>query len=96
MIIIEEQLLQNAKLFPNKTALIAGETAVTYGELWDRCLKTADVLRSRLSLKKGDRVSGQVKFMILGPVNTVWDEITRRHPTFFRHTRWAVRMARSS
>lgn len=41
-----------------------------------------------IPIKKGDRVSGQVKFMILGPVNTVWDEITRRHPTFFRHTRW--------
>ena len=67
MITIEEQLLQNAKLFPNKTALIAGETAVTYGELWDRCLKTADVLRSRLSLKKGDRViiaaAGNIEFV---------------------------------
>jgi len=26
--------------------------------------------------------------MILGPVNTTWDVITRRHPTFFRHTAW--------
>ena len=56
MITIEEQILQNAKLFPNKTALIAGETVVTYGELWDRCLRTADALRSRLALKKDDRV----------------------------------------
>jgi long-chain acyl-CoA synthetase len=56
MITIEEQILQNSKLFPNKVALISGETTVTYGELWDRCLKTADVLRSRLALKKGDRV----------------------------------------
>ena len=27
--------------------------------------------------------------MILGPVNTTWDVITRRHPTFFRHTKWS-------
>jgi long-chain acyl-CoA synthetase len=67
MITIEEQILQNAKLFPNKIALIAGETTVTYGELWDRCLKTADVLRSRLALKKGDRViiaaTGNIEFV---------------------------------
>lgn len=67
MITIEEQILQNVKLFPDKTALIAGETEVTYGELWDRCLRTADVLRSRLSLKKGDRViiaaAGNIEFV---------------------------------
>lgn len=67
MITIEEQILQNAKLFPNKTALIAGETTVTYGELWDRCLRTADVLRSRLAFKKGDRViiaaAGNIEFV---------------------------------
>lgn len=38
---------------------------------------------------KGDKISGQVRFMILGPVNTTWDVITRRHPTFFRHTKWS-------
>lgn len=41
-----------------------------------------------IPIKKGDAVSGKVQFMILGPVNTIWDEITRRHPTFFRHTKW--------
>ncbi|MBR4926424.1 MAG: hypothetical protein IKZ61_11880 [Prevotella sp.] len=43
-----------------------------------------------IPIRKSDRVSGQVRFMILGPVNTVWDEYTRRHPTFFRHTRWGL------
>lgn len=38
---------------------------------------------------KGDKISGQVRFMILGPVNVTWDVITRRHPTFFRHTKWS-------
>lgn len=42
-----------------------------------------------IPIKKSDKVSGQVRFMILGPVNATWDVITRRHPTFFRHTRWS-------
>lgn len=41
-----------------------------------------------IPVRKSDKVSGQVKFMVLGPVNMIWDEITRRHPTFFRHTKW--------
>ncbi len=41
-----------------------------------------------IPIRKSDHVNGQVKFMILGPVNTIWDEITRRHGTFFRHTSW--------
>lgn len=41
-----------------------------------------------IPITKGDKISGQVRFMILGPVNVTWDEITRRHPTFFRHTKW--------
>lgn len=41
-----------------------------------------------IPITKGDKISGQVRFMILGPVNATWDAITRRHPTFFRHTKW--------
>lgn len=41
-------------------------------------------------IRRSDKVSGVVKFMILGPVNTTWDVITRRHPTFFRHTKWST------
>ncbi len=37
-----------------------------------------------IPIKRTDNVSGTVQFMILGPVNAVWDDITRRHPTFFR------------
>lgn len=40
-----------------------------------------------IPITKGDKISGQVRFMILGPVNATWDVITRRHPTFFRHTK---------
>lgn len=42
-----------------------------------------------IPITKGDKISGPVRFMILGPVNTTWDVITRRHPTFFRHTKWS-------
>lgn len=42
-----------------------------------------------IPITKGDKISGQVRFMILGPVNATWDVITRRHPIFFRHTKWS-------
>lgn len=48
-----------------------------------------DVEGIAIPITKGDKISGQVRFMILGPVNATWDEITRRHPTFFRHTKWS-------
>lgn len=47
-----------------------------------------DAEGTAIPIRKSDKVSGQVKFMILGPVNATWDVITRRHPTFFRHTKW--------
>lgn len=31
---------------------------------------------------------GQVRFLILGPVNNIWNEVTRRHPSFWHHTKW--------
>lgn len=42
-----------------------------------------------IPITKGYKISGRVRFMILGPVNVTWDVITRRHPTFFRHTKWS-------
>ena len=39
-------------------------------------------------IKKSDGVSGKVIFRILGPINTTWDDVARRHPTWFRHTQW--------
>lgn len=48
-----------------------------------------DVEGIAIPITKGDKISGQVRFMILGPVNAAWDVITRRHPTFFRHTKWS-------
>lgn len=67
MVTIEEKILQNARQFPDKTALISGEKEVTYGELWEKCLRAANVLRSRFSVKSGDRVilaaAGNVEFV---------------------------------
>lgn len=41
-----------------------------------------------IPIHKSDRVHGKVQFKILGLVNTVWDNVTRRHKTWFRHTKW--------
>lgn len=41
-----------------------------------------------IPIKKSDGVSGKVIFRVLGPINTTWDDISRRHPTWFRHTKW--------
>lgn len=43
-----------------------------------------------IPIHRKDHVSGAVQFQILGIVNETWDEITRRHPTFFRHTKWST------
>jgi hypothetical protein len=41
-----------------------------------------------IPVKYSDQLSGPVKFEILGPVNSMWDEIVRIHPSFWRHTDW--------
>lgn len=37
-----------------------------------------------IPIKKTDNLSGEMQFKILGPVNSVWDEITKRHHSFWR------------
>lgn len=41
-----------------------------------------------IPIRKSDKLSGAVKFMILGPVNSMWSVITRRHRTWFRREKW--------
>lgn len=41
-----------------------------------------------IPVKKSDKLSGAVRFMILGPVNSIWGEITKRHRTWFRREKW--------
>lgn len=41
-----------------------------------------------IPIKKSDNLHGAVQFKILGVCNLLYNDITRRHPTFFRHTKW--------
>lgn len=47
-----------------------------------------DAEGTAIPIKKSDAISGAVIFRILGPINCLWNVITRRHPTWFRHTKW--------
>ncbi len=47
-----------------------------------------DAEGTAIPIRKSDNISGQVIFRILGPVNCLWNEITRRHPSFWNHTHW--------
>lgn len=49
-----------------------------------------DAEGTAIPIKRSDALSGKLTFRILGPVNLTWDEVTRRHPTFFRHTKWTT------
>lgn len=48
-----------------------------------------DTKGTAIPIKKEDAVSGAVVFRILGVINLTWDNITRRHPSFWRHTKWS-------
>ena len=50
--------------------------------------RTSDKKGTAVPIKKSDALSGKLEFKILGIVGTQWDNITRRHPTLFRHTKW--------
>lgn len=41
-----------------------------------------------IPIKKSDNLTGKVSFTIDGLVNSTYDQITRIHPSFWRHTRW--------
>lgn len=45
-----------------------------------------------IPIRKDTHLSGAVKFCILGPVNSLWGDITRRHKTWFRRTKWTENM----
>lgn len=64
---IEEQIFVNSASFPGKTALISGETEVSYSALWQNSLRAAVILREKYNLQKGDRVilaaSGSIGFV---------------------------------
>lgn len=41
-----------------------------------------------IPIKESDGLSGKISFRIIGVVNQQWNEITRRHPTLFRSTKY--------
>ena len=47
-----------------------------------------DAEGTAIPIKRSDKLSGKVQFKILGAVNTLWNDVTRRHPSFWRHTKW--------
>ena len=49
-----------------------------------------DAEGTAIPIKKNDALSGAVIFRILGPINLTWNDITRRHPSFWHHTKWTT------
>lgn len=47
-----------------------------------------DTEGTAIPIKKDDALSGAVIFRILGPINLTWNDITKRHPSFWRHTKY--------
>ena len=41
-----------------------------------------------IPIKISDKLNGVPEFTIVGPINSMWNEIERIHPTLFRHTKW--------
>lgn len=41
-----------------------------------------------IPIKNSDNLAGKLHFKILCPINQQWNEITRRHPTLFRSTKY--------
>ena len=62
------------------------------GKEYDLCNtvegKYSEKTGTAIPIKKSDKLSGALEFKIIGVVGTQWDNITRRHPTLFRHTKW--------
>lgn len=49
-----------------------------------------DAEGTAIPIRYTDHLSGRVTFHILGAANLTYDQITRRHPTWFRHTKWST------
>ena len=47
-----------------------------------------DATGTAIPIKRSDKVSGRVQFKVIGVINSTWNSITRRHPSFWRHTKW--------
>lgn len=48
-----------------------------------------DVEGTAIPIKKTDNLNGAIIFRILGPVNSMWNNILKREANFWRHTKWS-------
>lgn len=46
-----------------------------------------DTEGTAIPITKSDNLSGALQFRILGPVNSTWKQVTKRHPTWFKKNR---------
>lgn len=65
--------------------IIGGEFSIQNNISYTMNLETEG---TAIPITKDDALSGAVVFRILGPINLTWNDITRRHKTWFRHTKW--------
>lgn len=52
--------------------------------------RVSDEVGTAIPITIEDALAGNIEFKIIGVVNTTWNDITRRHPTMFRHTKWTT------
>ena len=50
--------------------------------------KYSEKTGTAIPIKKSDKLSGALEFKIIGIVGTQWDNITKRDPDFWHHTKW--------
>ena len=62
------------------------------GKEYDLCNtvegKYSEKTGTAIPIRKSDRLSGALEFKIIGIVGTQWDNITKRDPDFWHHTKW--------
>lgn len=64
MTTIEQYLKQDARLYPDKTALVVGDESLTYGELWRRVSECADALSNQTGRAVALRASQTAEFLV--------------------------------
>lgn len=50
-----------------------------------------DAEGTAIPMRMGDHLAGRVRLEVLGPVQSTWNTVTKRHKTLFRHTKWTVK-----
>ncbi len=55
-------------------------------------LYNVDCSGTGIPITSADKLNGEVYFAIVSPINQMWNEIERIHPTLFRSTKWVDHM----